>query len=36
MTNLIKNTCLSLRSIKKKEKHGTYDVKINFGKYYNA
>ena len=30
--NLISNTCFRLRSIKKKGKHGTYNVKINVRK----
>ena len=30
--NLINNTCFRLRSIKKKGKHGTYNVKINVRK----
>ena len=33
MSHLVNNTCFRLWSIKRKEKHGTYNVKINFGKY---
>ena len=33
MTHLISNACFQLWSIKKKGKHGTYNVKINVGKY---
>ena len=32
-THLINNTCFRLWSIKMKAKYGTYDVKINVGKY---
>ena len=33
VTHLINNTCFRLWSIKKKGKHGTYNIKINVGKY---
>ena len=33
MTHLINNTCFQLLSIKKKRKHGTYNVKTNVGKH---
>ena len=33
MTHLINNTCFRLQLIKKKGKHGTYNIKINVGKY---
>ena len=33
VSHLINNTCFQLWLIKKKSKHGTYNIKINFGKY---